>query len=221
MANNQEREDAHRTSAIVVALFMDPSDAEQALTDLREAGFAEDDVGVAVHDPARRETTGETSGDSAGEGAAKGALSGGIVGGTLGLLGSLLIPGVGLIMAGGILGSILAGAGIGAATGGLIGALVSMGISPEEAEHFERGFREGGVLVTVKADERAMEARAILRDRSGDLGPSFAASDLLDSQSAGAIEVEESGPELPREGKERRSQANLSYSGPERRAGPF
>ena len=221
MANYQERDDAHRTSAIVVALFMDPSDAEQALSDLREAGFAEDDIGVAVQDAARNETAGEVPGDSPAEGAAKGALSGGIVGGTLGLLGSLLLPGVGVIMAGGILGSILAGAGLGAATGGLIGALVSMGISQEEAEHFARGFREGGVLVTVRADDRAMEARAILRDRSGDLGPSFAASDLLDSQSAGAIEVGESHPALPWEGKERRHPANLSYSGPERRTAPL
>lgn len=224
MTSHIDRDDARRTGAIVVALFMDQSDAEQAVNDLHEAGFTSDNIGVAMQETARPDdskTSAESPAEGAAKGAAKGALSGGIVGGALGLLGSLLLPGIGPIVAGGILGTMLAGAGLGAATGGIIGALVTMGVTPEAAEHFDRGFREGGVLVTVRADDRAMEARAILRDRSGDLGPSYAASDLLDAESAGAVTFDEPREVFPGEGRERRSSESLSYSGPERRVSSY
>jgi hypothetical protein len=220
MTSSTDRDAAHRTGAIVVALFLGQEDAEQAINDLHEAGFSNDDIGVAMQESVRPVDS-ESPVESPAEGAAKGALSGGLVGGALGLLGSLLLPGIGPIVAGGILGTVLAGAGLGAATGGIIGALVSMGVSQEEAEHFDRGFREGGVLVTVRADERAMEARSILRDRSGDLGPSYAASDLLDPGSVGSVSVDEPGSVLPWEGRERRNPESLSYSGPERRVSSF
>jgi hypothetical protein len=217
MTSNTERDDADRTSAIVVALFLDQNDASDAITDLRGAGFAEDDIGIAMQDSTDRESGNEATGITPAEGAAQGALSGGIVGGALGLLGSLLIPGVGPIIAGGLLGTMLAGAGIGAATGGLIGALVSVGVSQEAAEHFDRGFREGGVLVTVRADGRELEARTILRDRSGDLGPSYAASDLTSKESAGAVKLIDDRADEAWRGSERRSSLDLSYAGPERR----
>jgi hypothetical protein len=176
MSSTVQKDEGRRTGAIVVAVFMDRNDAAQAIADLRSAGFDDADIGVAVQGTGSSAPTEPSAGDTPAEGAARGAVSGGLVGGALGLLGSLLLPGIGPILAGGILGTVLTGAGLGAATGGLLGALVSMGIPHEEAEHFERGFREGGVLVTVRADERAMVARTILRDRSGDLGPSRAPS---------------------------------------------
>ena len=52
-----------------------------------------------------------------------------------------------------------------------MGALVGMGIPEEEAQHFEAGFREGGVLVTVNAGDRAMDALAILERNGADTGP--------------------------------------------------
>jgi hypothetical protein len=89
------------------------------------------------------------------------------------------IPGIGPGVAGGALagafglagGTAVAGAGIGAAAGGIVGALVGMGIPEAEAKYFERGLREGGVLVTVDARERAQEALAILERRGADTGP--------------------------------------------------
>ena len=68
-------------------------------------------------------------------------------------------------------GTAVAGAGIGAAAGGILGALAGLGIPESEARYFETGFRAGGVLVTVEAGARVLEAMAIL-DRSGaDTGP--------------------------------------------------
>lgn len=113
-------------------------------------------------------------------------MGGGGGGGVIGLLagvGALAIPGIGPIIADGALASTLAGAGIGAAAGGLLGALVGMGIPEEDARYFERGFREGGVLVTVQAGARSTEARQVLYESEADLGsrgPSIEASEAED-----------------------------------------
>jgi uncharacterized protein (TIGR02271 family) len=109
-----------------------------------------------------------------------------VVGGVIGLLagvGALAIPGVGPIIAGGALASTLAGAGIGAAAGGLLGALVGMGVPEEDARHFEQGFQQGGILVTVQAGERADLARQALTEVGADLGPSR--RDFQDRATAG------------------------------------
>jgi surface antigen len=166
----------------VAAIFQDRTQAERAIDALRAAGFAGDQIGVALRD--RRETGElvEETGTNAVEGAVSGALGGGLLGGVagflVGLISALAIPGIGPIVAGGALASALgaaggtavAGAGIGAAAGGLVGALSGMGIPEEEARHLETGFRAGGVLVTVSAGHRASEALGLLERHGGDTG---------------------------------------------------
>ncbi|HYC33539.1 MAG TPA: YsnF/AvaK domain-containing protein [Gemmatimonadales bacterium] len=156
----------------IVGLFTERRHAEQAILDLKAAGFGEDQIGVAMQDRDEQQSLIEDTGSQAAEGAAKGAVSGGIVGGLIGLLGSLLIPGLGPIVVGGVLASTLTGAGIGAATGGLIGALIGLGVPEEDARHFDQGLRSGGILVTVNAAGRADEAGRILHSHGADLGPS-------------------------------------------------
>jgi hypothetical protein len=160
------------TGRTVVGLFPQRSVAEAAIRDLKDAGFSDDRIGVALQDPAEQRDLLESSGGTAAEGAAAGALSGGLVGGLIGLLGSLLIPGVGPIVVGGVLASTLAGAGIGAATGGIIGALVGMGVPEADAQHFDAGLRSGRTLVAVSAGNRTDEALAILDRHGMDFGPS-------------------------------------------------
>ena len=94
-------------------------------------------------------------------------------------IGALAIPGLGPVVAGGVLatafgvagGTAVAGAGIGAATGGVLGALAGLGIPESEARYFETGFRAGQVLVTVEAGARVLEAMAILDRHGADTGP--------------------------------------------------
>ena len=160
----------------VVGLFEDQPAAEAAIQRLTAAGFPEQQIGVAVRDREQQDEITEGTGTQAAEGATTGALGGGVVGGVVGLLagvGALVIPGIGPIIAGGALASTLAGAGIGAAAGGLLGALVGLGIPEEDAKHFEAGFRQGGILVTVQAGARAAEAREALSEGGADLGPSY------------------------------------------------
>ena len=162
------RSETYRT---VVGLFTERTHAEQAIRDLKAAGFTESQIGVAMQNDEEQQRLIDDTGSQAAEGAAKGAVSGGIVGGLIGLLGSLLIPGVGPIVVGGVLASALTGAGVGAATGGLIGALIGLGVPEEDAQHFDRGLQSGGILVTVDAGARTAEAVSIMQRHDADLGP--------------------------------------------------
>src|SRR5215204_6272094 len=153
------------TGRTVVGLFHNQADAERAIQRLKQEGFSESQIGVAIKDRGRQDELVQGTGTQAAEGAATGAIGGGVLGGVIGLLagvGALAIPGVGPIIAGGTLASTLAGAGIGAAAGGLLGALMGMGIPEEDARHFDEGFRAGGTLVTVSAQGREHEARECL-----------------------------------------------------------
>ncbi len=220
--------DTETTGRTVVGMFGRRGDAEAAIRDLKDAGFTEAQIGVAMQDPEEQRSLTEDTGALAAEGAATGALSGGVVGGLMGLLGSLLIPGLGPIVVGGVLASTLAGAGIGAATGGLIGALVSLGVPEEDARHFDLGLRSGGTLVTVDAGRRTGEALGILEQHGMDLGPSrgerlrsadagtpgLGAADVASGSSTGNRGMS---PVGGWEGLERRRKDAPAYAGPERR----
>lgn len=165
----------------VVGVFDQRDDAERAIRELKDAGFAGDQIGIAMRDRDAQGQLVEETGTHAAEGAVTGAVGGGILGGLAGLLigiGALAIPGIGPVVAGGALatafgttaGTAVAGAGIGVAAGGIVGALVGMGVPEEEAHYFETGFRSGGILVSVDAKGRAMEAQNILERNNADIG---------------------------------------------------
>jgi uncharacterized protein (TIGR02271 family) len=144
----------------VVGAFDNRQDAEKAVEELHRAGFRDDQIGFATR--GAESDIGEPE-SKAGEGAAGGLLTGGVIGGILGALAAGLIPGIGPVIAGGILAGVLGGAAVGAAAGGLIGALMGMGVPEEEASYYNREFESGRTIVTVKADGRYDEARAILQ----------------------------------------------------------
>jgi hypothetical protein len=194
--------DGGRSLRPVVGLFDGVDAAQIAIRALRAAGFGDQEIGVVMRDlGSSPDLFGRADDDpdaAAARGAATGAATGGVVGGLLGLLGSLLLPGVGPIVVGGILGTALVGAGAGAATGGLIGGLIGLGVPADDAHHFDRGFRAGGILVSAAADgPRAVMAARIMLQHGADLGPSG----------------------LPRS-RDRRVAVNVDYPGPERRAAP-
>jgi hypothetical protein len=232
-----EQHDIQDTGRTVVGMFPTRNEAESAIRDLKEAGFSDERIGVALQDPHEQRELLESAGGSTAEGAAAGALSGGLVGGLIGLLGSLLIPGVGPIVVGGVLASTLTGAGVGAATGGIIGALVGMGVPEADAAHFDHGLRLGRTLVTVSAGARTEEALAVLERHGIDFGPSgrqgyplieprswindptetVTVGDPrlagLDADALGAID----GKPERYAGSERRARQDPAYAGPERR----
>lgn len=228
------------TGRTVVGLFARRRDAEAAIRDLKAAGFRDDQVGVALQDKDEQGDLLESTGAKEAEAAAAGAVSGGLVGGLIGLLGSLLVPGVGPIVVGGVLASTLTGAGIGAATGGIIGALMGLGVPEPDARHFDQGLRLGSTLVTVDAGPRTSEALMILDRHGMDFGPSgterfgafdraggtagdptMAAVDLGSRIGMGDVASGSStgtrGLESRRVARERRARQDPAYAGPERR----
>jgi hypothetical protein len=147
--------------SMVVGLFETRTQAEQAIDELQQAGFSRDQIGFAVRDEGG-EASVHGPGTEAGTAAATGAVSGGIIGGVLGAAASLIIPGFGPALAGGLLVATLGGAAIGAAAGSVLGGLMGMGIPEEDARYYESELQIGHTLVAVNAPGREHVASEIL-----------------------------------------------------------
>lgn len=140
------------TRSTYVGVFDDRDTADKAARELRSAGFKDDEIGYAWRDDSGKvQKEGETK---AGEMAAGGAATGAALGGLIGAAAAGLIPGVGPIVAGGILASTLTGAAVGTAAGGITGAFVGMGIPEEEAKYYDEEFKQGRTLMTVRSSDR-------------------------------------------------------------------
>ena len=102
----------------------------------------------------------------AAEGFGKGSAIGGGVGAALAAVfaigTSIVVPGLGLVVAGPIAAALM-GAGAGGATGGIIGALIGAGIPEERAATYERDVKAGGILIGTRARD-AKHAADLERD---------------------------------------------------------
>jgi len=160
--------------------FSDRDSAERAYNRLRERGYTDEEINIIMSDKTRekyfdkdRLRAGEKDfererkkadmdafGTKAMEGAGKGGAIGGAVGAAAGIIAaigtSLVIPGLGLVIAGPIAAG-LAGAGAGGVTGGIVGALVGSGIPKDRAERYEKAIKQGDIVMGVKprSDEDA------------------------------------------------------------------
>lgn len=144
-----------RENRMLTGLFRDRESAERAYRSLQDRGYGKDDVNLLMSDDTRKKHFADQDtelGTKAWEGAGKGAAIGGGVGATLAAFAAigttLALPGLGLLIAGPIAAA-LAGGGAGALTGGLVGALVGHGIPEEHAKIYEKGIREGGIVMGV------------------------------------------------------------------------
>lgn len=145
-------------SEVAIGVFADPEQARQAILELQRAGFDEKEIGYLT-----RVAPGDAVGADRETRTAAGAIGGGVLGGVLGAVASLLIPGIGPAVAGGILAATFGGLAIGATAGGLIGLLSSLGVSEEDARFYQREMEAGRTIVTVKNAAGAAEAANILR----------------------------------------------------------
>jgi hypothetical protein len=159
-------------SVFVTSIFHDRARAENAIDALIRAGFRREDLSLLMSSDTRNQHFGVVTGSKASEGAAAGAAAGGAIGAlVLGLaaVGSIAVPGIGLLAAGPLVAA-LAGAGAGGATGTLVGALVGSGIPEYEAKLYGTRLEQGGILVGANAhDPRQVEvARTTLLNCGGE-----------------------------------------------------
>ena len=153
------------TDRLVTGLFTDRDSAESAYASAHERGYSKDDVNLVMSDATRKaHFTGSASGKETelGNKAAEGAGIGGAIGGTVGAIAAaiaavgttLVLPGLGLVIAG-PLAAAVAGAGVGGAGGTLIGALIGWGMPEERVKEYEQGVRAGGILMGIHAKDDA------------------------------------------------------------------
>jgi hypothetical protein len=163
---NEMREGNTSEKRVLTGMFRDRESTENAYNSLHERGYSKDDIHLVMSDKTRerdyKEDAAESTeiGTKAAEHAGKGSAIGGSIGAIAGVIAaigtSVVIPGLGILIAGPLAAG-LVGAGAGGIAGGVIGALVGSGIPEARAKLYESGIKEGNVVISVhpKNDEDA------------------------------------------------------------------
>ena len=153
----------------VVGVFASRSDAAQGMERLERSGFTRDHINILTPASSDEQIAAVPVSDS--EQPGMGAAIGSVVGGALGSAGgfgagaalaSFLVPGVGPVLAGGLLGASLLGLGGlagGAAAGDAMEDMVS-GVPRDELYVYEDALRQGRTIIIVQADTDA-QAEAV------------------------------------------------------------
>ena len=157
------------TAKLVTGLFKTRVAAEAAVDAIIKRGYTRDDISVLMSDATKNKEFAVETRTHAADGAGIGGAVGGAVGAVLAAIAavgtSIILPGIGLVVAGPIAAA-LAGAGAGGATGGIIGALIGAGIPEHRARVYDAGLRGGGILLGVEAkdDDDADKLERLLED---------------------------------------------------------
>src|SRR4051794_39811898 len=124
------------TCTTVAGVFATRAAAEQAIVELRNAGYTDDQIGLIAKDASSGKAVKEDGAgnreSNASDGAALGLAAGAVAGAGIGagiVFG--LIPVIGPVLALGTIGTVLVNAAGGAAIAGLAGLLIGLGV-PEE-----------------------------------------------------------------------------------------
>lgn len=150
----------------VAGLFKYERDADSAIRALESAGFNENHYGVIAPNSVVQKVNWK---EDVKEGTVQtdhklGTAGGAAVGGLTGLLAgltALAVPGIGPVLAAGM---IAASTGFGATAGGLLGSLTSASINEEDAQTYAEAIKRGGILVVAQVEDRfETEVKNILK----------------------------------------------------------
>ena len=158
-SQNQKSNAEHFTAErpLMTGIFTDRESTERAYNELLQRGYTKDEINLIMSDETRKkyypgESKEKDKATKTAEGAGAGTAIGGTVGAIAGIVAALgtsfIIPGLGILIAGPIAAG-LAGAGAGGIAGGIIGALVGAGIPETRAKLYEKGIKEGHVVIGV------------------------------------------------------------------------
>ena len=154
----------------VAGIFDSRAAAERAVQQIHSLGIPIDRIALLTPDMSKKQVEQEVPTDDT-EAPGEGEALGGVVGGAMGLAGgaslgmataSLIIPGVGPVIAGGILGAAILGFG-GTATGRAVGEALDQalmdGLPHDELYVYEQALRRGRSVVIAFADEEETAER--------------------------------------------------------------
>ena len=154
---------------IVSGLFATREDAARAFGRLREIGVRDDAITLLTPGSERAITRVPTDeGEQPGMGTAIGAVTGAAAGASVGIpigaaVATFIVPGIGPIIAAGVLGAALLGAG-GAAIGHTLEDAMKTGVPKDEIFVYQEALRRGRTVLLVQArdDDEADAIRAAL-----------------------------------------------------------
>jgi hypothetical protein len=154
----------------VVGVFKSRTDAERGVAKLREIGIPPQQINVLTPQATEAELAAvpTSQGEQPGMVKTLGALTGGALGAGIGeMVATMLLPGVGLVLALGIAGGGLLGAIGGGAIGNEAEKTVFSSLPEEEFFVYEDALRRGRSLVIARVDDDAVEAARGAFDDAG------------------------------------------------------
>lgn len=178
MATNYSTATAAETRPLT-ALFKSREDADSAYEWLLKNGYTSNDIHLLMSEETRQKihyeeapTEPAATDEDAVAGLEAGAAFGGGLGATLGAIAGIgaavVIPGMGLAIAGPLAASL---AGAGGMLGGALGALFGSSLPEEDAQKLEQTIREGSILISVNPYDA--ESAALIenewRQRGGEI----------------------------------------------------
>jgi hypothetical protein len=161
----------------LTALFKTREDADSAYEWLLKNGYTSDDIHLLMSEETRRQyhytepSEPATTDEDAVAGLETGAVFGSGLGATLGAVAgvgaAVIIPGLGLAVAGPLAASL---AGAGGLLGVVLGALFGSSLPEEDARELEQQIREGSILISVHPHdaESAAQIKDEWRNRGGE-----------------------------------------------------
>jgi hypothetical protein len=162
----------------LTALFKRRGDADSAYEWLLKNGYTSDDIHLLMSEETRRKyhyeepVEPETTGEDAVAGLEAGVAVGGGLGAALGAIAgvgaAVVIPGLGLAVAGPLAVSL---ASVGGMMGGALGALYGSSLPEEAAQKLEQKIREGSILISVHPHDAKSAAKIekVWRKRRGEI----------------------------------------------------
>jgi uncharacterized membrane protein len=147
-------------SKSVIGVFNSRQDAEQAISQLRQQGFSNEEINIVSKKGAQDDN------QYVNDDITDGALTGGTLGGIGGLIlgaGALAIPGIGPIIAAGPIAAALSGA----VAGGVAGGLIDWGIPAEVSQRYEQHVAGGGILAVIRTSSQKVDQAAQILRQNG------------------------------------------------------
>lgn len=144
-------------SKTVVGVFDTYDNADMAAKRVNDEGLRTDDISIIAKDD---RMDADNTNDNINRGVTSGTTIGGIAGLLLGM-GTIAIPGLGIIAAAGPIAGLLSGA----ITGGIVGGLIDLGIPQEASKRYEQDVKSGKIVWTMQVnDQNEGRVTQILKD---------------------------------------------------------